>query len=453
MATYCYNPMSSQIQYYHICMHEKMIGIMKLQKRCLTFESNDNSRKVEINIDQITSIEKTKNENNNTELVRIKTFDNTYIFRFFDITPAEFQSFINFQGLVLPLTSSTNSNRTLNKEQARNKIFDLLETRNYKDNDSIIKDVFNKKITNEDRISIKQILTNDDLFILYKELCSSNILRQDEFWKFIRKKYNNIYCTRYENSNQVYSLARYDEMFLKSLDNINFDLKLMNKILSSNKDLYLVYNEIKKTKSNKEFWRDFISGQINAQSVLAGGFNPVFISEENLILIKNKRSSSKNNHSISFNPLTLSINQLAVPQTMQGNQIQNYWNFNYLNSQTDKEKINTSLSRIIHYSSINLNRLKMSELNDLYTNSFEGPYKSKNEYDNCDIILKNEFNIEDRDQYQITNLIQDINNYSINKVDKHISSSTVHYRESSISGYFKRNFIDSNIMDIDQTIQ
>ena len=112
-----------------------------------------------------------------------------------------------------------------------------------------------------------------------------------KFWKFIRKKYNTIYCTKYESLNQIYSLARYDEMFLKSLDNINFDNKLMNKILSSNRDLYLVYNEIKKTKSNKEFWRDFISGQINAQSVLAGGFNSVFISEENMILIKNKKSN------------------------------------------------------------------------------------------------------------------------------------------------------------------
>ncbi len=72
MTTYCYNPMSSQIQFYHIAMHEKMLGIMKLQKRSLTFESNDNTRKVEINIDQITSIEKTKNENNNTELIKIK---------------------------------------------------------------------------------------------------------------------------------------------------------------------------------------------------------------------------------------------------------------------------------------------------------------------------------------------------------------------------------------------
>lgn len=434
---YSYNPITTSVQYYHYCKHNKSLGILKLQKKLLLFESFDSNRRTEINIDHIVNVEEGYNEKNNGELIKITTVETYFIFNFFDLTQSDFDYIATLQSHSIPPSNSINSVNFLNKTQARNKLIDLLKTRNNIENNSLFKDVFKKKLLLFERIEINQILDIDEIFSLYKELSSSNILRSDEFWKFIRKKYNSLYCSSFSTI-QFNNLSRADEMFLRSPDNINFNLKMKNKILNSSRELYILYNESIKFKEEKDFWKEFLTQQINQQTRLSGGFSNIFFTDEQMNIIKSSwkkhlfNKLSNNTIGISgigginyipllFNPITTSISNLTIMSNSQGG---NYWNFEKTKlDKGNRSIINRQIKRIIDNSSINIFRLCNIKHHMLWRNDNKGSYNyinnKKSEYDYKDIELKSEFNIEDQDSFQIEKLIKEVNQYSINKLDRH----------------------------------
>lgn len=93
-----------------------------------------------------------------------------------------------------------------NKKKARDKLYELLMTRNIKDDNPSIIECF-KLITYSDQVKILQIANDNTAGFLYKEICMNEILRLDEFWKLIRKKYNGFFTKRFPFIQQV-SLSR-----------------------------------------------------------------------------------------------------------------------------------------------------------------------------------------------------------------------------------------------------
>lgn len=196
-----YNPKSIGVQFCNLCIHKNKLGIIKLQKRLLTFEPNDGSTKVEINIDQIQNISVIYNEKNQGELIKIEIPDNNLVFRFSDLSENEISNLSRIQAMLH--TSSV----VLDKKAARNKLYELLETRNMMDDEITLKQNFVKKVNFVDQLKIIHILDNEDINSLYKELCLSSVLKADEFMKFLRKKYNTIFCQTFE-LHQMNSLCR-----------------------------------------------------------------------------------------------------------------------------------------------------------------------------------------------------------------------------------------------------
>lgn len=242
---YYYNPIINTIQFCHYCLYDKKMGLLKLYKSLLTFETNEkltnnarndnkseninyititqnNTFKLEININQIVDVSSAYNEKNSSELLRIETIDKKkLIFRFQDISESYFQDILaennenvsNVKGFELifkyaaQLNLSGNNIHTsfiLSKKEARDKLYDLLVTRNLQDDDTTMKASFLKKMNCIDQNKIFRII--EDTYMLYSELCMTNILKYDEYSKFIRKKYNNLYCKNIDIQ-QMFSLA------------------------------------------------------------------------------------------------------------------------------------------------------------------------------------------------------------------------------------------------------
>lgn len=79
-------------------------------------------------------------------------------------------------------------------------------TRNIKDDNPSIIECF-KLIPYSDQMKILHIANDNTASFLYKEICMNEILRLEEYWKLIRKKYNCYFTRRFPLIQQV-SLSR-----------------------------------------------------------------------------------------------------------------------------------------------------------------------------------------------------------------------------------------------------
>ena len=188
---YYYNPISPHDQFYSICVHSKKNGILKLRQKTLIFESCDLSLKYEFKIDEITSVEQRTKEKGELIQINFKPTEQNennnqnkgFVFRFFDYDNSIFMSFTNKKVL--------EKLEKLDKTTARNKLYDLLLTKDSTEDDVFLKTCFTKKLSWDKQNEILSIMNNSSLFILYNEFClGKNILRYEEFCKFIKKKYN-----------------------------------------------------------------------------------------------------------------------------------------------------------------------------------------------------------------------------------------------------------------------
>jgi hypothetical protein len=100
-------------------------------------------------------------------------------------------------------------------------------------------------LTNLDKKKIKLIIENDYLSILFNELvCLNDIFDIDNFIKFIKKKYPNyIKFSIIENNIKI---SRDDEVNFKKKYNQILNKEKINKLISSNSNLKILYNKFKK---------------------------------------------------------------------------------------------------------------------------------------------------------------------------------------------------------------
>lgn len=190
--SYFYNPISSLDQFNHICVHSKKNGILRLRQKSLIFESLDSSLKLDLKIDEITSIEQRTKENG--ELIQINFIATTsndsnnqgkgFVFRFFNYEKNSILGNVTNKRVILEKLEH------LDITTARNKLFDLLQTRNFTEDEVFLKQCFTKKLSFDKQNEILSIINNNALFILFNEFCLGNILRYEEFCKFVKKKYN-----------------------------------------------------------------------------------------------------------------------------------------------------------------------------------------------------------------------------------------------------------------------
>lgn len=196
-------------------------------------------------------------------------------------------------------------------------------------------------------------------------------------------------------------------------DILIFDSKIKLKFLNSSKELSSLYEaEMRKDRSEVEFWKEFFSHQINNQTILSGGFKPLyFTKEQNLIFFENLNKKRQSNLPIgSF--LNITYNTSASL---------NLANF-VPHTPSNMSTINSIFNRKNEVLSISISKSKQLSLHSLFKHPSYGNFKPMNEYDNCDLSLKREFNIEDRSGL-VRDLVRDINSYSMSKLEGHKNSS------------------------------
>lgn len=176
---YYYNHYSNQEQFYNLCTHKKKLGTLIVQNKKIYFTSLDTQISISIVLTEITDAEVESNEKG--ELIKITTIDKSFVFRF---------SSLSEQELKLVSEKKMNLIEKLSKKDARNKLYDLIKTINCNENENLLKECFIKKLSEDKQFEISNILKNRYLMSLFNELCLKNILKYDEFSKFIRKKYN-----------------------------------------------------------------------------------------------------------------------------------------------------------------------------------------------------------------------------------------------------------------------
>lgn len=196
-------------------------------------------------------------------------------------------------------------------------------------------------------------------------------------------------------------------------DILIFDSKIKLKFLNSSKELSSLYeSEMRKDRSEIEFWKEFFSHQINNQTILSGGFKSLYFTKEQQIsLFENLNKKRQSSIPIgSF--LNLSYNTSASLNLV-----------NFLpHPSSHMSTINNIFNRKNEILSISITKSKQLSLHSLFKHPSYGNFKPMNEYDNCDLLLKRENNFEDRSGL-VRDLIKDINSYSMSKLEGHKNSS------------------------------
>ena len=177
---YFYNPNNNGDQFFNICIHKKRTGIIKLNQKKIIFDPFDSvGLNPPINIDDIVQMEIKSVEDR--ELLKIETSNKeSFIFGFRNFTPQEEKTF--------PL--SVQKIEKLEPAKARNMLHELLQTRNHSEDENILKQCFIKKIPEDKQLEILNILSNRQLLESFNELCVKNILKYEEYKKFMKSKYN-----------------------------------------------------------------------------------------------------------------------------------------------------------------------------------------------------------------------------------------------------------------------
>jgi hypothetical protein len=257
--------------------------------------------------------------------------------------------------------------------EMRNKFFDLINKK-----DQEYEKIF-KNMTTLEKKRLIFILNDDYLSFIHDELVMKrNILMKDEFLNFIRRKYTqkltflNCIQTIQMSSNILILLLGSDELLLVTNPIRNrFDGKIKKMFLLANDDLHLIYENIKNTRNEENFWKEFMKNQKNNQTEFFGGIRPLFFTAEEERIKKDKSD----------------IN-------LQGTNTQ---------------------SMIFSKPSKILKKYEMLEKHRNFAPKFLGTcFSSVSEYDYKDRDMSSEENFNKK---EISNLIENLNNYSMRKLE------------------------------------
>ena len=302
-------------------------------------------------------------------------------------------------------------------------------------------------LTNLDKKKIKLILENPFLSNIFNELVYLNDIFDDidYFLKFIKKKYPNyIKHSIIENNIQI---SRDDEVNFKKRNNQILNKDKINKLISSNTNLKILYNKFKKTdekneivdfqkinnnnnKNNnvfkaylknlseeeKNFWEKFLKNNWTQDTEIFGGLNEIYLTVNEKEIINQEIKNYKKNNNI------------------------------YKNNENNKNKEPTLNEKI--------------ELNNNFIIPFENNYREnfkdklfKNEYEideyertNCNLFINN---LNDYCMRKIKNseFIPEINNLNINNNNKRhkTKNKNLNINKKKINNKIEKN---KNILDI-----
>ena len=248
----------------HEASHRDIKGIIKIDEksRDIEWKSKDpNSKTKEITIDGKKIIKVQTHEEIKREIMRIVNKNNeAFIFSF----------------------------HNEDRKSIIRKIHEVL-TKKYED---ILEDQYkNLSLINQRRITL--LLTDNYLKKLFNKISNKNnrnqieILKVDDFWNFIRKKYpNKLLFSLIENKIQS---ARLDELELK-ISPIKFNNYIKKRIIDNYSGVKIIFeNYININQSEETFWINFLKNQFNAGSEIIGGMEPIYFTEEEKKILKKKK--------------------------------------------------------------------------------------------------------------------------------------------------------------------
>ena len=237
-------------------------------------------------------------------------------------------------------------------------------------------------LTNLDKKKIKLIIENDYLSILFNELvCLNDIFDIDNFIKFIKKKYPNyIKFSIIENNIQI---SRDDEVNFKKKYNQILNKEKINKLISSNSNLKILYNKFKK--NEKINVSDYQKNNNNNNNILNN-------------YLKNSNEEEKN----------------FWEKFLKNNWTQDTEIFGGL-----KEIDLTSIEKEFNNKEINYNKKnKEPTLNEKIelNNNFIIPFENNFRENFKEKILKNEYEIDEYEKTNCNLFINNLNDYCMRKI-------------------------------------
>ena len=236
-------------------------------------------------------------------------------------------------------------------------------------------------LTNLDKKKIKLIIENDYLSILFNEIvCLNDIFDIDNFIKFIKKKYPNyIKFSIIENNIQI---SRDDEVNFKKKYNQILNKEKINKLISSNSNLKILYNKFKK--NEKINVSDYQKNNNNNNNILNN-------------YLKNSNEEEKN----------------FWEKFLKNNWTQDTEIFGGL-KEIDLTSIEKEFNKEINYNKKN----KEPTLNEKIelNNNFIIPFENNFRENFKEKILKNEYEIDEYEKTNCNLFINNLNDYCMRKI-------------------------------------
>ncbi len=154
----------------------------------------------------------------------------------------------------------------------------------------------NLSLINQRRITL--LLTDNYLKKLFNKISNKKtnqieILKLDDFWNFIKKKYpNKLLFSLIDNKIQS---SRTDELELKIFP-IKFNFYIKKRILDNYSGVKKIFEDgITMNQSENKFWNNFLKRQYQNGSEVIGGMGKIFFTDEEKENIKKKENENLNN--------------------------------------------------------------------------------------------------------------------------------------------------------------
>jgi hypothetical protein len=219
------------------------------------------------------------------------------------------------------------------------------------------------------------IFMDDYLNFLFEHVVmKKTILTREEFWSYIKRKY--FHKLLNFKTLQLVQLSRDDELgFLYQGKNI-LDYKFKTKLLLSNDDLNTLFEfNLGQMKKEENFWTEFLKNQKNNETEIFGGFKGLYFTNEDR-------------------------GKIAEAKQMTGDTLQNS---GFIKRVPGSYKMSKTFEGI--------------EKNRLVKSNYLGPFLAVAEFDYKDKEMKEKNPDEEFNKKEMNNLIENINNYSMRKLE------------------------------------
>lgn len=281
-------------------------------------------------------------------------------------------------------------------------------------------------IINQKRISL--FLKDNYLKKLFNKISNKKnrnqieILKLDEFWNFVRKKYpNKLLFSLIENKIQS---SRYDELDLK-ISPIKFNYYIKNRLLGNYSGLKIILDNYSLVnKSEEKFWDNFLKNQYDKGTEIIGGMEPIYFTEEEKEIIKRKENekvkNTRNKHlchiSNIYENLEYHMNYIdqyernCLLLTEKDYSVSNFDEKVQSNENIINDYSMRKLEEINFISKVHLNRIYEESIKKRYSKNIEFVNK-KNNIEKEDIVMVNSYEIKPK----INNILEKLENMEKNQ--------------------------------------